>query len=549
MDLQFTIRPREAVLTPGEALVLDAEAINRGPGPVSVPAFNSPGNRLPEYRITGSNGEAALDFGPTGEADGARNLERDTQIVCVEPGRRYAEAVVLHTPLARAGRYEVVAKTAVYASGTSGTVEARADFAVDEIHFVQAAMSRRRGQTELSQAAAARLFHGARIHAVERRSFTDSGKSDGVIDVSAIVRSVDVAPVASGLVSFYSAEPEPHPELDWVAWLEPGSVCANARCLGGRVLRWPLPPGRHAIVPPGLLSAEGDFEVIIAGLEKPTLRLVRFGQPKAVVFPEVDSVSGPEPDAEADEPEQEAEPEEDEQEDEEFELYTAAEPTECWAVEISLAAPAAGPEDGSGNGQQPAEPALAAAIAPARAGGGRRMVFMVQRPAGVEVLHLAFNETGPPENMGIALLPHALLLASSRPGIVVDDANNTRVALPVWIAPGGQGEAYLAVADLSFDANGGVRMEPGVGLRGLGAPAGVPRAGAADFWIALDRGIRRDWTVLYGDGTVAIGLGDGPVRRLNARWMPALPLEIVSLEFSCAIAVTEENGQSRMISA
>ncbi len=527
MELAFTIRPREPLLTPGEALCIETSIVNSTSSPVSVARFNASRGQWPRFTLTGPDGNSLI-FGPAGHLQNGSEAQGDSQLEQVGPGQSYGEAVVIDAAFAQPGLYQLVAETAVFSDSPAErrSIATQAGIQVDQIHSIQVALARKRGLTEAIEVAAVRLIHGGGIHAVERRSFTDSGAGDGIIRTHSVVRAGNIGPHASSVVSFYSAESEAKPELDWIAWLEPEALCANVRCLGTRVLRFPLPPGRYAIMPPGLLSADGNFEVFVADLNEACIRLIRFVRPEAVVFPEPDfaALANQLP-AEEDHA--------DEEEDEEFDLYTATEPVGLWTTPLPCASSSLNLTG------------FAAAIAPAALGSGRRAVIVAQRSTGVAVHHLGCAEGKPPDEIGTAFLPGAMRLEADRPGVLVDGANNTRVALLVAVPNNQDGTKHLAVADLSFDAHGAVLIQDPVGLKDLGPLESDPIAAAASFWIGPDGSIRRDWIVQYRDGQAAFGIGDSISPR-NSIGTPAVPLEILSLEHICAIAIVESNGQFRL---
>ena len=482
--MKITLTCSKRVFIRPEEVLARLSVVNDGAEPITIPHPFRSGSGQPRFQIKGPEYPVGRAFA-LGEPAGRRGHDpgggarrgREPEMVTLGPGEAREGDAALDDWLrdAEPGRYEVVAEL------TWKTLRAQSapvEVAMEALSVRAAAIGVDVGSPRASDVFLSWMHAGEDRSAVFSALCTEEMEHGAHYDPPAGRLVAGCAADARDLLVPWTNGDRKADAHDWRAWREGATLLALASGASEPVrLDLGAPPDR--IIRPALMGPSGDLDVFAIGAGGRELLRARFPAPQP-------------PDGA---------------------------PARPPSVErVALEAPPA-----SGR----------AALAPRTLGSRPHVALVTDRPGagGVEVRLFGADAGGALRQIAAALVPDVHVMASSRPGLRIDEDGFVHASM-LYLRDIAARRA--GVADVTFGPDGEARE---VSWNGFGALSGVPVAASLVYSVTPARPVRRDWVVLLEDGSVVTSRSPDEPQVLPGK--PARPLELLPLARGTYILVID----------
>ena len=173
------------------------------------------------------------------------------------------------------------------------------------------------------------------------------------------------------------------------------------------------------------------------------------------------------------------------------------------------------------------------ALSPQNRGSDRCVLLVGETDGGLTASYLNAHDGSKPGSWVTARIEKAKSIPNSEPALRIDSDGAAHAAIPFQTET-----LQLAIADLRFEPDGKLSGEPK--LTELAQLGKRPTAAAAGYVVAATGAMRRDWVVLFENGSVSYTARAAKARRLPST--PAMPLQLVALDAGTYLLTIDSKG-------
>ena len=488
--LSFTLTPHHPRFSHGETIAVTAMIQNLGPSPIVVPDIDNQYNTQPIYSLTGPTASQTRTFSgcdPRFLTHGADSHPLPLQMITLKPGETNETELDLGllVDMKVPGNYTL---SGVLSLSGDQSQSPAISFVVSEASSGDATLGFGPTTSGLSDLYVTWLSQSQNDHLAFQRLFSEDRPDLAEISTTANVRLASVGADATDPLNPCTNYSRMDDLFNWIGWREKDKLLAQPS-YASAPLMVTLPASSVQIVRPSLMSPSHTLDVFFLTADSTSLGLVRFYSP-----------SHP----------------------------PSRPPQILWQQAL--------PAKSEG---------IIASLGPREAGSERRIAFVSQRGQNLEVFHANLGDANKATHFGSATIANAFLLPHSQPGLYVDSAGISHVAVLFET----DREAHrFAITDLEFDAHNTVTKQPVVTPLGKIAQD-VPEAASVSYYGRPKLTVRRDWALLLKGGRLIVnGSKPGSQGRMTPRIAHAVqPLQILSMSQAQYILVTDPESGPHLV--